>query len=134
MVRSDSGTAAVPMLMMVNSGWGLPLWALGSLHLYCNRKTPQMVPVQTLGAAQSVVCVATVQLVRQTFAAMLQLKPPAHRPLAEVWHVPAPLHRRGWTWVAPVLQEAATQRVPLAKSRHAPDPSQVPSVVQLAAP
>jgi hypothetical protein len=72
-----------------------------------------------------------VQLVRQTFAPVLQLNPPTQVALADVWQVPVPLHSRGCTWVAPVLQVPGTQTVPLANSRQAPEPSQVPSVPQV---
>ena len=54
-----------------------------------------MLPVQTAGDAQSVAWVPTVQVVRQTFAPVLQLKLPGQVPLVDVWQVPAPLHRRG---------------------------------------
>jgi hypothetical protein len=95
--------------------------------MYCTRTVPQIVPVQTAGDVQSVAWVATVQVMRQAFAPVLQLKLPGHAPLVDVWQVPPPLHSRGCTCVLPLLQEPATQTVPLANCRQLPEPSQVPS-------
>jgi hypothetical protein len=90
--------------------------------MYCTRTVPQMLPVQTAGDVQSVAWVGMVQLMRHP-PAPLQLKKPGQAPLVDVWHVPAPLHRRGCTNVFP-LQLGATHCVPLAKSWQLPEPSQ----------
>jgi hypothetical protein len=52
--------------------------------------------------------------------------------VVEVWQVPVPLHSRGCTRVAAVLQLPATHWVPLAYRRQPPDPLQVPSLPQVA--
>src|ERR1051325_4874986 len=120
MVRSDNATAVEVRFSSLNCGCGLTLFALVSAHMYCRRIEPQMLPVHTLGEAQSVAWVGIVQLVRHTLLPVLQLKPPGHVPVVEVWQVPAPLHRRGCTCVAPVLQLPGTQVVPLANRRQCP--------------
>src|SRR5882724_1448722 len=132
MVRSDSCTGVAVRLRILNCGCGLTERALVSAHMYCSRNTPQMLPVHTLGAAQSVACVGIVHDVRQALLPVLQLNPPAQVPVVEVWQVPVPLHSRGCTNVAPVLQLPATQVVPLAYFRQPPEPSQVPSLPHVA--
>ncbi len=89
---------------------------------------PQLPPVQTLGATQSV---SAVQLTRQ-----LPLGPQLYAPqlaAVAVPHVPAPSQVRAGVNDVPVQVDAA-HVVPLAYRRQAPLPSQVPSVPQVEAP
>jgi hypothetical protein len=89
---------------------------------------PQLPPVQTLGATQSV---SAVQVTRQ-----LPLGPQLYAPqlvAVAVPHVPAPSQVRAGVNEVPVQVDAA-QVVPLAYRRQAPLPSQVPSVPQVDGP
>jgi hypothetical protein len=108
--------------------WQNPVWhSLGA---------PQARPVgffahapatHTFGAAQSA---SAVHDVLQTAAPHRYIP---HDDVVVVWQVPVPLQVRAGVNVAPV-QLWGTQMVPLAYSRHAPPPSQVPSVPQVEAP
>ena len=93
MVSVDRLIGVDDRLISLNCGCGLWVLVLVSAHMYCTRTVPQMLPVQTAGDAQSVPCVATVQLMRQELP--LQVKLPGQAPLVDVWQVPEPLHRRG---------------------------------------
>jgi hypothetical protein len=89
---------------------------------------PQLPPVQTLGATQ---LASVVQLTRQE-----PVVPHWYAPqlvAVDVPQVPEPSHVRGGVNVVPLQVEAA-QVVPVAYLRHAPPPSQVPSVPQLEVP
>jgi hypothetical protein len=89
---------------------------------------PQLPLMQVLGLVQSALVMHVVRQappVPQTYG--------SHCESDVVWHVPVPLHVRAGAYVEPV-QLAATQTVPVAYSRQAPLPSQLPSVPQLAAP
>ena len=101
---------------------------------YCTRTDPQTLPVHTLGAAQSVAEVATVQLTLHMLAAESHRKPPGQVLVTAAAQVPAPLHARGAVSTAPVGHRPAAHDVPLEKNRQALAPLQVPSVPQLIAP
>jgi hypothetical protein len=86
-----------------------------------------VVPVQTLGDAQSV---PVVQVVLHVVAPQAY---GVHGVVVPVWQVPDPLQVRAEVAVLPV-QLAIAHWVPLAYSRQPPEPLQKPSVMQLAAP
>jgi hypothetical protein len=98
--------------------------------------TPQIVPVQTFGAAQSAAEVAIVQLALQTLFVVSQLNPPAHGVVAGdgAAQVPLPLHALASVSVEPALHAAAAHWVPVAYIWQAPEPLHEPFVPQLAAP
>jgi hypothetical protein len=104
----------------------VPDWQSGSATQAAPRgDLPQLPPVQTFGATQSVLLV---QLVRQS--------PPPQTNGAQLWvvpatQVPAPSQRAARVLVDPV-QLWTVHTVPDAYLRQAPIPSQVPSLPQVA--
>ena len=101
-------------------------WA-GALQVAPRGSSPQLVPLQVLGDAQSAVVAHVVRQVPEPQAKGAQLDDVA------VWQVPAPLQVRAGVNVVPE-QVAATHWIPAPYSRHAPLPLQAPSVLQLGAP
>jgi hypothetical protein len=92
----------------------------------------QMFALQMFGATQSVVAVAAVQLFRQAPVAVLQVYFPHGVDVAGL-QTPAPLHTRADAAVVELVQVAPAHGVPLTCFRHAPAPSQVPSLPQVVA-
>jgi len=92
----------------------------------------QMLALQMLGDTQSVVAVAAVQLERQAPVVALQVYFPQGVDVAGL-QTPAPLHTRADAAVVALVQVAPAHGVPLTCFRHAPDPSQVPSLPQVVA-
>jgi hypothetical protein len=104
--------------------------ALVSAARYCTFKLgfgAQVAPRQTLGDAQSA------SLAHDVLQAFVPQMYGVHPDVVTVWQVPAPLQVRAGVNVVPE-HDAATQVVPAMYSRQAPEPLQVPSVPQLAAP
>jgi len=89
---------------------------------------PQLPERQVFGLVQSVL---VVQVVRQ--APPVPHTNGSHDDGDVVWQVPVPLQVRAGAYVDPT-QVAAAQTVPVAYSRQAPLPSQLPSVPQVDAP
>jgi len=73
-------------------------------------RLPQLVPLHTLGATQSVADVAGVHAALQV--ALLSQRYGSHAEEVTVWQTPAPLHVRVGVRVEPV-QAAATHAVPV---------------------
>jgi hypothetical protein len=99
------------------------LQSVASEHAPPSGTLPQLVPLQTLGEAQSA-------LVPQV---VLQAPEPqaygAHEDIETVWQVPVPLQARAGVSVVP-LQVAGAHWIPAAYSRQAPAPLHQPSVLQ----
>jgi hypothetical protein len=91
----------------------------------------QVVPLQTLGAVQSVVEVATVQVFLQIWLVASQAKAPQEVGAAGV-QVPVPLQSEAGVWVEPV-QVAAAHWVPAAYFWQAAAPLQNPLLPQVGA-
>jgi len=84
-------------------------------------------PLQMLGATQSVVAVAVVQVVRQAPAVVSQVYLPHGRDAA-ARQTPAPSQVRADNAVVEFMHAAAPHTVVVPYLRHAPAPSQVPSL------
>ena len=103
------------------------LQSVASVHDPPSGTLPQLVPLQTLGEAQSAV------LPQAVLQAPVPQAYGAQDEFDTVWQVPVPLQVRAGVSVVP-LQLAAAHCVPAAYCRQAPAPLQEPSVLHAEAP